>query len=91
MFTTRKKFCTTVPILLFILTVVIFLGKMFIRDFAEELKLHDIEIDEEELGKEQIDLWTIVSKNALKYALKGKSDVLGKCRIPLNGKSRSPN
>ena len=64
---------------------------MFIRDFAEELKLHDIEIDEEELGKEQIDLCTIVSKNALKYALKGKSDVLGKCRIPLNGKSRSPN
>ena len=56
---------------------------MFIRDFAEELKLHDIEIDEEELGKEQIDLCTIVSKNALKYALKGKSDVLGKCRIPM--------
>ncbi len=26
-------------------------GKIFIRDFVEELKMHDIEIDDEELGK----------------------------------------
>ena len=49
-------------------------GKIFIRDFVEELKMHDIEIDDEELGKGSSllfflkysvkpDLWTV--KNGL--------------------------
>jgi hypothetical protein len=49
-------------------------GKIFIRDFVEELKMHDIEIDDEELGKGsrlfsslensvKRDLWTV--KNGL--------------------------
>ena len=38
------------PIVMIFNHFLIFAGKIFIRDFVEELKLHDIEVDEVEIG-----------------------------------------